>query len=105
MTVVMLILIALGLLAALAALIYLALMARGLYKAAVAAQAGLKPSLDEIARKQQRTVELLDRIQKRQEVIVDNLESIQDTAESLDYLGEEMTEAVGAVTGRDAAGI
>jgi GTP1/Obg family GTP-binding protein len=104
MTVLMLILIALGLLAALAALIYLSLMARRLYKATVAAQAGLRPSLDEIAKKQQRTMELLDRIQQRQVVIVDNLESIQDTAEDLDYLSEEMTEAVNAVTGRDAAG-
>jgi GTP1/Obg family GTP-binding protein len=105
MTVVMLILIALGLLAALAALIYLALMARRMYRATVAAQAGLKPSLDEIAKKQQRTTELLDRIQKRQEVIVDNLESIQDTAEDLEYLSDEMTEAIDTVTGRDATGI
>jgi predicted signal transduction protein with EAL and GGDEF domain len=105
MTTVMLIMIAVGLLLILAALIYVGLTGYRLYTAITLAQATIQPPLDEIMKQQVKTTELLARIQARQNKIMDNIESISETAEDLDILQNELVDAVDSLSGKEAAGL
>jgi hypothetical protein len=102
MTVVMLTLIAIGLILALAALVYVAVVAYRLYRVAQAAETSIQQPLNEITRRQATTLELTTRIEQRQALIEMNLAALSKSGQELNYLQSELAGAVRGLVGRDS---
>ncbi len=100
MTIVMLVMIALAVVVAAVALVYVALTGRRLYRAVRETQAAIQPSLDYILEQQQKALDTMERIQRRQMEIEQNSDVLARAGENVAYLTGELTEAVKGPIGR-----